>query len=95
MQINLQESGTFLFTSDHFHVIENVSSQRSSQSSCPLTLSQWRDGVPQGWLARNHVAWFNSTQRVKRLVQTTKCRVVPGHDEESFLALQKEGGVFS
>ena len=25
MQINLQESGTYLFISDHCHVIENVS----------------------------------------------------------------------
>ncbi|KAK5130787.1 hypothetical protein LTR08_001677 [Meristemomyces frigidus] len=36
MQINLPNSGTFLFISDHCHVIEN-----------------WRDGIPQGWLARD------------------------------------------
>lgn len=40
MQINLRDSGTFLFISDHCHVIEN-----------------WRDGIPQGWLARDHPAW--------------------------------------
>jgi len=74
MQINLPDSGTFLFISDHCHVIEN-----------------WRDGIPQGWLARDHPAWFRSTQRLKRLEATTKGRVIPGHDKETFLALQKDG----
>ncbi|KAK0252514.1 hypothetical protein LTS16_010806 [Friedmanniomyces endolithicus] len=73
MQINLAETGTYLFISDHCHVIEN-----------------WRDGIPQGWLARDHPAWFRSTQRLKQLVRTTRGRVIPGHDEETFLALQKE-----
>ncbi|KAK0958652.1 hypothetical protein LTS01_021768 [Friedmanniomyces endolithicus] len=73
MQINLAETGTYLFISDHCHVIEN-----------------WRDGIPQGWLAREHPAWFRSTQRLKQLVRTTRGRVIPGHDEETFLALQKE-----
>jgi len=73
MQINLPQSGTFLFISDHCHVIEN-----------------WRDGIPQGWLARDHPAWFRSTQRLKQLVRLTRGRVIPGHDEETFLALQKE-----
>ncbi|KAK3075913.1 hypothetical protein LTR53_000342 [Teratosphaeriaceae sp. CCFEE 6253] len=75
MQINLAETGTFLFISDHCHVIEN-----------------WRDGIPQGWLARDHPAWFRSTQRLKQLVRTTRGRVIPGHDEETFLALQREAG---
>ncbi|KAK3652807.1 hypothetical protein LTR22_011471 [Elasticomyces elasticus] len=50
----------------------------------------WRDGIPQGWLARDHPAWFRSTQRLKQLVRTTRGRVIPGHDEGTFLALQKE-----
>jgi len=78
MQINMADSGTFLFISDHCHVIEN-----------------WRDGIPQGWLARDHPAWFASTQRLKRLEATTKGRVIPGHDKETFLALQKEGSTFT
>jgi len=73
MQINLPESGTFFFISDHCHVIEN-----------------WRDGIPQGWLARDHPAWFASTQRLKQLERTTRGRVIPGHDEETFLQLQSE-----
>lgn len=51
---------------------------------------QWRDGIPQGWLARDHPAWFKSTQRLKHLERTTKGRVIPGHDEETFLQLQAE-----
>ncbi|KAG9562893.1 Metallo-hydrolase/oxidoreductase, partial [Aureobasidium melanogenum] len=78
MQINLPDSGTFFFISDHCHVIEN-----------------WRDGIPQGWLARDHPAWFQSTQRLKRLERTTRGRVIPGHDAETFLALQKEKDVFT
>ncbi|CAG8950854.1 hypothetical protein HYFRA_00003071 [Hymenoscyphus fraxineus] len=73
MQLNLLNSGTFFFISDHCHVIEN-----------------WRDGIPQGWLVRNHPAWFQSTQRLKRLQSTTKGRVIPGHDKETFLQLQSE-----
>ncbi|CCD50285.1 hypothetical protein ACHAPC_009159 [Botrytis cinerea] len=73
MQLNLRETGTFFFISDHCHVIEN-----------------WRDGVPQGWLARDHPAWFQSTQRLKRLESTTRGRVIPGHDKETFLQLQGE-----
>ncbi|EHK99644.1 putative N-acyl homoserine lactonase [Glarea lozoyensis 74030] len=73
MQLNLPNSGTFFFISDHCHVIEN-----------------WRDGIPQGWLARDHPAWFQSTQRLKRLESTTKGRVIPGHDKETFLQLQSE-----
>ena len=94
MQINLPDSGTFFFISDHCHVIENV-------SICPCKLTdtadarQWRDGIPQGWLARDHPAWFQSTQRLKRLERTTRGRVIPGHDEETFLALQKEKDVFT
>lgn len=44
MQLNLRDSGTFLFISDHCHVIEN-----------------WRDGIPQGWLARDHPAWVGAS----------------------------------
>ncbi|PNS14202.1 hypothetical protein CAC42_6715 [Sphaceloma murrayae] len=73
MQVNLPDSGAFLFTSDMYHVIEN-----------------WRDDVPQGWLQRDHIAWFRSHQRVKQLQRATHCRVVPGHDEVTHLALMKE-----
>lgn len=77
LQINLPESGTFFFISDHCHVIEN-----------------WRDSQAQGWLARDHPAWFRSQQRLKQLERLTKGRVIPGHDEGTFLALQKEKEFF-
>ena len=59
------------------------------------TSKQWRDGIPQGWLARDHPAWFRSTQRLKQLVRTTKGQVIPGHDEETFLKIQKEKDVYT
>ena len=99
MQINMPESGTFLFVSDHLHVIENVQDHFLSifpfHPNAPADRSQWRDGIPQGWLARDHPAWFQSTQRLKQLVRTTKGRVIPGHDKETFLALQSEGSTFT
>jgi len=78
MQLNLPDSGTFLFISDHCHVIEN-----------------WRDGIPQGWLARDHPAWFRSTQRLKQLVRQTRGRVIPGHDEGTFNEIKNEKEVYT
>lgn len=91
MQVNLPQSGTFFFISDHCHVIENVSRCHVKLvliHTIMLTIPQWRDGIPQGWLARNHPEWFRSTLRLKHLERTTKGRVIPGHDKETFLALQ-------
>lgn len=66
LQLNLENEGTFLFVSDHAHVIEN-----------------YKPGVPQGWLARDHQAWFSSNQRLQRLEKSTGGLVVPGHDLET------------
>lgn len=38
---------------------------------------------------------FRSTQRLKHLERITRGRVVPGHDEETFLKLQSEKDVFT
>ncbi|KAJ9656680.1 hypothetical protein H2198_004799 [Neophaeococcomyces mojaviensis] len=78
MQINMPNMGTYLFISDHCHVIEN-----------------WRDGIPQGWLARDHPAWFQSTQRLKQLQRTTRGQVIPGHDKETLENLQAQAKVFT
>jgi glyoxylase-like metal-dependent hydrolase (beta-lactamase superfamily II) len=48
MQLNLLNSGTFFFISDHCHVIENVSCGFFPWQEVILTNVQWRDGVPQG-----------------------------------------------
>lgn len=58
-------------------------------------IENWRDGIPQGWLARDHPAWFRSTQRLKHLERITKGQIIPGHDKETFLDLQKQAKVFS
>ncbi|GAM91167.1 hypothetical protein ANO11243_092140 [Dothideomycetidae sp. 11243] len=78
IQINMPDTGTFFFLSDHCHVMEN-----------------WRDGIPQGWLARDHPAWFRSTRRLQHLQRVTQGRVIPGHDKDVFLALQAEADVFT
>jgi len=38
---------------------------------------------------------FRSTQRLKHLQRQTRGRVIPGHDKETFLALQAEKQVFT
>ena len=93
MQINMRETGTFLFISDHCHVIENVSPALLAEdpSANPY---QWRDGVPQGWLARDHPAWFRSNQFLRQLERSTRGQVIPGHDKETFLNLQSQAKVF-
>ncbi|UZJ51973.1 hypothetical protein CBS101457_001293 [Exobasidium rhododendri] len=65
LQINLIDSGTYIFVSDHGHVKENI----------------W-PGVPQGWLSRDHQAWFNSNQRLLRMEKTMAAHIIPGHDED-------------
>ena len=129
MQINMPDSGTFLFISDHCHVIENVSPVRPCSATMPcipcctclapicssvatypslplstththkhrkltnhlLSTKQWRDGIPQGWLARDHPAWFRSTQRLKQLERTTRGVVVSDHDKTLFENLIAKG----
>jgi len=63
MQINLPQSGTWLFTSDQYHVGEG-----------------FRDGITQGYLARDHHAWFTSHNRIKRIEARFAARVIVGHD---------------
>jgi hypothetical protein len=95
MQINMPETGTFFFISDHCHVIENVSIPSFVCCSTWLMVAQWRDGIPQGWLSRDHPSWFRSTQRLKHLERITKGQVIPGHDKETFLMLQNQAKVFT
>lgn len=63
MQVNLQQDGVFLFTSDHAIVKEN-----------------FVDGHPQGWLARDHLAWVRSGQRLQRIQKNFDATIVFGHD---------------
>ena len=106
MQLNLPNSGTFFFISDHCHVIENASSFSQFAPAIYLTFNSGETVSPKdGWHGKSsllnsfqasadsnsdHPAWFQSTQRLKRLESTTKGRVIPGHDKETFLQLQSE-----
>ncbi|KAI4646594.1 hypothetical protein J4E93_004815 [Alternaria ventricosa] len=73
MQVNLKESGTWVFTSDQYHVKEN-----------------YADGVPQGWLARDHDAWVRSHQMIKGLQKRTRAKVVLGHCWDTIRELDVE-----
>ncbi|KAI5480307.1 hypothetical protein MNV49_001266 [Pseudohyphozyma bogoriensis] len=66
LQLNLKESGTFIFTSDLFHVKEN-----------------YVQGVAPGWVMRDHSAWFDSANKVKRLAKRTGGKVIMGHDYDT------------
>ncbi|GAC95450.1 metallo-beta-lactamase super [Pseudozyma hubeiensis SY62] len=46
-------------------------------------MDNYKPGIPQGWLARDHPAWFNSNQRLQRMEKTTGGLVIPGHDLEA------------
>ncbi|KAM0791183.1 hypothetical protein ACM66B_005667 [Microbotryomycetes sp. NB124-2] len=63
ISVQVANDGTFLFTSDQFHVKEN-----------------YVHGTPPGWVTRDHNAWFDSLNRVRRLARRTKAFVVMGHD---------------
>lgn len=62
MQVNLPDSGTWIFTTDQYHVFEN-----------------YEDGIPQGWLARDHDDWVKSHQMIKMLQKRTNAKMVFGH----------------
>ena len=92
MQINMPDSGTYFFISDHCHVMENVRNPPLiTRNNSAKSRLQWRDGIPQGWLARDHPSLFRSTQRLKQLERTTRGRVIPGHDIGVFEELIREG----
>ena len=54
MQINMPESGTFLFISDHCHIIENV--------SIPCELVDGSLMSPSGVMASLKVGWQETIQ---------------------------------
>jgi glyoxylase-like metal-dependent hydrolase (beta-lactamase superfamily II) len=64
MQVNLERDGTFIWTTDHFHITEH-----------------YELGQPQGWLARDHVAWVRTSQYLKRLQHLFDATMIFGHDK--------------
>jgi glyoxylase-like metal-dependent hydrolase (beta-lactamase superfamily II) len=67
LQLNLKHDGTFIFTTDHVILRENYEN----------------GGHVLGWLQRDHVAWHNSTQNLRRLQTFTNATVVFGHDVDT------------
>jgi hypothetical protein len=45
---------------------------------------------PQGWLLRDHAAWWRSYKFVRNVVDRTGARLVYGHDAEVLAELKKE-----
>ena len=59
MQLNLPDSGTFLFISDHCHVIENVSWPRTLNHEKGQSLKL---GIPSGAMESHKAGWPVTTQ---------------------------------
>ncbi len=74
MQLNLEKEGTFIFTSDHCYFEDNYAG----------------NGQQLGWLMRDNTAWYNSTQKLRRLQGNTNGTVVFGHDIDCIKTLLKE-----
>jgi hypothetical protein len=74
MQVNLADSGTFIFTTESVIPI--------SHSKIPLMLTlettsqyhvkeNYESDAPQGWLARDHDDWCTSHQMIKGLAKVS------------------------
>ena len=59
MQLNLPDSGTFLFISDHCHVIENVSWPRTPDHEKGQSLKL---GIPSGVMVSHKAGWPVTTR---------------------------------
>jgi len=59
MQLNLPDSGTFLFISDHCHVIENVSLPHILDHEKGQSLKL---GIPSGVMVSHKAGWLVTTQ---------------------------------
>lgn len=65
MQVNLKNDGTFIWTTDQFHIKEN-----------------FEHGHPQGWLARDHSAWYRGLGLVKNMQRIFNAKLIFGHDKD-------------
>ena len=84
MQVNLADSGTFIFTT------ESVLCRPRPKVSLVLTLANlsqyhvkenWESDAPQGWLARDHDDWCTSHQMIKGLAKVRmRSRLRFGHE---------------
>ena len=72
----MKDSGVMVFLKDGWRGMISMQHERAKQ--------------PKLTFFSDHPAWFQSTQRLKRLEATTRGRVIPGHDKETFLQLQNE-----
>lgn len=91
MQVDLQDSGTFVFTSDQFHVKENHT-KRQPQGTCisrRYSGGQDRLTLDLGLLGRDRTTWFQSTTYLERVERVLKAKLVYGHDMGTFMSLKQ------
>lgn len=69
----------FLFLSEYIRLCCDVTLMKYSHGHVKENIWQ---GIPQGWLARDHQSWFNSNQRLLLMEKTMKAKIIPGHDED-------------
>lgn len=51
-------------------------------------------GIKEGYLMRDHVSWYRSNQKLRRLQRDTNARVVFGHDPRVVDELLNENSHF-
>jgi glyoxylase-like metal-dependent hydrolase (beta-lactamase superfamily II) len=76
MQVNLQDSGTFIFTSESvYHVVSLEHGCADGPSSQYHVKENYENDEPQGWLARDHDDWCASHQMIKSLAKVSGCSI--------------------
>lgn len=68
LQLDLKNSGTFLFPSDHFFFKENFEN----------------GGAPLGWLLNDMKAWHEGHQKIRLLQDRNKAQILYSHDFDTF-----------
>jgi glyoxylase-like metal-dependent hydrolase (beta-lactamase superfamily II) len=78
MQVETQNSGHFMLTSDHYHVRDLFE----------------QDGLVQGWFGNDLYGWSRSHRWMKQLQKRYAATMVYGHDISVFEHLKAQGGQF-
>jgi hypothetical protein len=78
LQADTANSGSFIFTSDLFHVREPFE----------------QPALTQGWLQRNSYDWHRSARWVRHLQKSLNATMVFGHDAETLEKLKAQADTF-
>ena len=90
MQVDLEGDGSFLFTSDQFHVAENYTKKIPQGRPPKQSLeSSSVECAVSGFLGRDRNAWLQSTHYVERIEEVLKAKIIYGHDMPTFKAMKQ------